>query len=423
MITRPRSVLKRRKAKANRKRLTETNVRALPVKPKQHFVWDSGTAAARGLAVLVNPTGTKSFFVNYKFPGSKKLYYRKLGRVGEVSLEEARTAALETRRLANQNKDPKADDPSKSDGFETAFRAYIKEEQQGRKQNTSALETQSMVLNRCAGWKDDPVATITHRAIDKLLAAIRDGNSEKESKPRPYAAVRIYVHLRDFFKWCARQQLIKENPMAHMPAPFTGVARDRHYSDAELKAIWKAADQLDPVEGGYVKLILLLATRKDELAKAQWSEFDDPTKPTVFTVPTARVKMKAATKKSKKPVYVVPLPPLAQRILKSLPRRNGEAVFPGLDPNRGTLKAKLVKAGAPADFKLHTARHTIATFFQNKGRSEFERGLLLNHSDSGSVTGGYSHGYPTQLKLALLEEWATHVERLVQPAEGVTQLR
>ena len=46
--------------------------------------------------------------------------------------------------------------------------------------------------------------------------------------------------------------------MAHMPAPFTGVARDRHYTDAELKAIWKAADQLDPVEGGYVKLILLL---------------------------------------------------------------------------------------------------------------------------------------------------------------------
>ena len=97
-------------------------------------------------------------------------------------------------------------------------------------------------------WKSEPVATISYRKIDGLLAAIRDGNSEKESKPRPYAAVRIYAHLRDFFKWCARQQLIKENPMAHMPAPFTGVARDRHYSDAELKAIWKAADQLDPVE-------------------------------------------------------------------------------------------------------------------------------------------------------------------------------
>ena len=157
--------------------------------------------------MLVNPTGTKTYFVNYKFPGSKKLYYKKLGRVGEITLEEARTAALETRRLANQNKDPKADDPNKSDSFETAFKAYIKEEQQGRKQNTSALETQSMVLNRCAGWKNDPVAPISHRAIDKLLAAIRDGNSEKESKPRPYAAVRIYAHLRDFFKNGVRAEI------------------------------------------------------------------------------------------------------------------------------------------------------------------------------------------------------------------------
>ena len=413
-----RSKPKRPKAKAARKHLTERNVRALPVKPHQHFIWDAGTGAARGMAVLVNPTGTKTYFVNYRFPGSTKLRYRKLGRVGEITLEEARTAALETRRLANQNKDPKADDPTKSDTFETAFKAYIKEEQQGRKQNTSALETQSLVLNRCAGWETDPVATITYREIDKLLAAIRDGNSQKGSKPRPYAAVRIYAHLRDFFNWAARQQIIKESPMAHMPAPFTGVARDRHYSDGELKAIWKAADQLDPVEGGYVKLILLLATRKDELAKAQWSEFDDATKPTVFTVPTARIKAKAETKRTKKPIYVVPLPALAQRILIGLHGRDGEAVFPGLNPDKGTLKAKLVKAGAPADFKLHTARHTISTFFQNRGRSEWERGLLLNHSDSGSVTAGYSHGYPVDLKRTLLTEWADHIERLVHPPQA-----
>ena len=419
MVTRPKP--KRPKAKAARKQLSERNVLSLPVKPQQHFVWDAGTGAARGMAVLVNPTGTKTYFVNYRFPGSKKLHYKKLGRVGESTLAEARTAALEARRLAYQNKDPKADDPNKSDAFETAFRAYIQQEQIGRKKNSSAQKTQNLVLNHCAGWKSEPVATITYRKIDGLLAAIRDG--DKESPARPYAAVRIFAHLRDFFNWAARQQIIKETPMAHMPAPFVGVARDRHYSDAELKAIWKAADQLNPVEGGYVKLTLLLGTRKAELALARWSEFDDAAKPSVFTVPTDRVKMKAQTKLTKKPVYVVPLPPLAQRILKGLPRRDGEAVFPGLNPGGGALKAKLVKAGAPADFKLHTARHTIATYFQNRGRSEFERGLILNHSDSGSVTSGYSHGYPVDLKRTLLTEWADHIERLVQPAEGVTQLR
>ena len=96
-------------------------------------------------------------------------------------------------------------------------------------------------------------------------------------------------------------------------------------------------------------------------------------------------------------------------------------MFPGLDAQG--LKAKLVKFGAPTDFKLHTARHTVATFFQNKGRSEWERGLVLNHSDSGSVTGGYSHGYPVELKRTLLTEWAEHIENLIAPAESVVRLR
>ena len=119
----------------------------------------------------------------------------------------------------------------------------------------------------------------------------------------------------------------------------------------------------------------------------------------------------------------MPLPPLAQRILKGL-RGDGEAVFSPVSTRTGaTLKAKLVRAGAPADLSSTPRVTPSRTYFRNQGRSEFERGLLLNHSDSGSVTGNYSHGFPTELKLALLAEWADHIERLVQPAEGVTQLR
>jgi hypothetical protein len=47
---------------------------------------------------------------------------------------------------------------------------------------------------------------------------------------------------------------------------------------------------------------------------------------------------------------------------------------------------------------------------------------VLNHADSG-VTSQYSHGYPVELKLTMLTEWADHVERLVTPAEGVARLR
>jgi integrase len=77
--------------------------------------------------------------------------------------------------------------------------------------------------------------------------------------------------------------------------------------------------------------------------------------------------------------------------------------------------------GAPKDFKLHTFRHTVATWLKNKGLSTWERGLVLNHSVSG-VTEEYSHGYPVQAKRELLTKWANHLEGLVT-AEGVSRLR
>jgi hypothetical protein len=86
---------------------------------------------------------------------------------------------------------------------------------------------------------------------------------------------------------------------------------------------------------------------------------------------------------------------------------------PWFDGNR--LTKRLIKHGGPNDFSYHACRHTIATWLQTKGHSEWERGLVLNHSGTGSVTAGYSHGYPLELKAKLLEKWAEHVEKLVQP--------
>jgi integrase len=136
----------------------------------------------------------------------------------------------------------------------------------------------------------------------------------------------------------------------------------------------------------------------------------------LFTVPFERTKGKVT--RAKKP-YLVPLPLLAQRIIKGIPRRDNELVFPELVATR--LKNKLVRLGVPPDFKLHTARHTVATALQNAGHSEWEVGLVLNHAASG-VTAGYSHGYALDRKRELLEEWADNIERLVR-GEGVALLR
>jgi integrase len=128
----------------------------------------------------------------------------------------------------------------------------------------------------------------------------------------------------------------------------------------------------------------------------------------------------------KKRVYLVPLPKLAQRIFRGLtmPADATALIFSGLNVysnpaggmglNDNLMKMRLKRHGAPSDYKAHDWRRTIATHFENKGRSEWERGILLNHAGTG-VTAMYSHGYPLDLKRQLLEEWAEYVEAIVTP--------
>jgi integrase len=415
------------RTKANHLYFTDAAVVKLKPKRKQYLVWDAWTDdrqrgpadPARGLCVLVSPKGAKSYRACFYYPGSPKPNYIHLGRVGEMPLAEARRLCVEARGLARQGKDPRAGDPARSGSFETVLKDWVEREQRGRRKNKSALKTQSFLLSSCAALLGRPVAAIQYSEIEKLLDNIRDGDGGKQ-KPRPAAAIRIFAHLRDFFGWCSRRDgPIQISPMRGMPRPGTATVRDRVYSDAEIKAIWRAADKLGRGEGGYVKLILLLALRREELAQAKWSEFefDKADAPMRFLVPFERTK----GRQTRKPLtYQTPLPPLAARIIQGLPRADGENVFPRIDFQQ--LKTKLVKGGAPKDFKLHTARHTVATWLQNQNRSEWEIGLVLNHANSG-VTAGYSHGYPLELKREMVEAWAGYVEKLVQPASGVAVLR
>ncbi len=160
-----------------------------------------------------------------------------------------------------------------------------------------------------------------------------------------------------------------------------------------------AQSPLGDDEGEAFTKLTILAPRKTALALLN----DDDLAPDLWTVPFEPTKSRK--KSTKKRVYVVPLPEQAQGILRpfadvsgrlfpSLPiyrTKAGRQVFDGKD-----LKAALVERGAPADCTFHGWRHTIATFLEDAGHSEWERGLVLNHAGSGSVTAGYSHGYPLE---------------------------
>lgn len=260
---------------------------------------------------------------------------------------------------------------------------------------------------------DRPIAEITKAEIKSVL-------TDMTAKGQHANAALTFRWFKTFWLWAYRNDYVPTPLVDKVEFHADVQPRDRVFGDDEIKAIWTAADALDPIPGAFVKLAVLLVPRKTALAKARRSHLDDAEHPTLWTTPHELTKSRKRA--VKKRVYHTPLPALAAKLIKSLPADEAypDLLFPSstvkgvpIDPG-SSLVRDLKAAGAPDDFFFHALRHTVATWLETRGHSEYERGVILNHA-STTVTAGYSHGSPVDLKRSLLELWSDHVESLVTP--------
>jgi integrase len=419
----------RARARPNRMVFTEKNVLTLRPKRKPFMIWDGGQGrgsgeVVRGLGVLVSPLGTKSYRSYYYFPGSPKPHTHHLGRVGVITLEEARSLCKADQRKAKDGIDPNADNPSKSDSYKSAVEQYIKQVQIGQDKRIAAKSAERVLLADCEDWWPRSVGTIRPQEVYQRLLLIRDGDEDKDLKPRPYLANLLYARLRPFFAWCAKPLIgkIKVSPMLDIEKPWTGEERrDREWfkgtaADQFIRKIWQVADQLDKTDGAYLKMLVLTGKRKNDLVNMQWQEIDR----TWFWNPPPGAKNKR--------LHPAPLPKLAQRILH--PQHERGFVFAGKNNKTITtdqrLQKKIIALGAPDDFIFHGIRHLVETKMAELKIQKHLRDLLLDHSPGQGSGKIYNHHEYLDELWEASERWAEHIERLTQPdnlPEGVTRLR
>jgi hypothetical protein len=422
------------KRKSPRRMLfTDMALKRLKPEAKQFLVWDdlkTPTGKKLGLSVLVSKN-TKRFRATYYING--KAVSKKLGKVGETPLGTARKLTAELRGKADGGIDPKEEErkarleAAKAKNFREVAKLFIENFAKPRQRTWD--QTERTLTKSCAAWLDKPIGAIKRTDAYTLLEGFI-------SEGHPAKARKTLVWLRTMWRWAYRRGHVPEPMMdaveLHIAKknrnPFAGLDhKDQRAKkiDADVKAIWQAAEKMSSVESAFIKLLLLLAPRKTALATMRASHIDGA----IWKVPPELTKGYRLRNPDAAKAYITPLPQLAQRILKPLlPKGGAETDFvfrsaqegKRLNPS-GPLRGKLVRAGAPADFNYHAMRHYIATWLEDRCHDEFERALVLNHS-RGSVTAGYSHGHALDKKLELLTKWADHVERLVMP-KGVKALR
>jgi integrase len=198
-------------------------------------------------------------------------------------------------------------------------------------------------------------------------------------------------------------------------------------SDDELRAVWRAADNLGTPYARLLQFILLTATRLREASKINRSEINGDN--AEWTIPAVRHKSKRD--------FLCPFSRAAQDVLDKLPaigRKGWLFTTDGNTPISGFSKSKrafdqavlaeLRKADPPAKLErwtTHDLRRTARSLMSRAGCNPDHAERALGHV-VGGVRGVYDRHEFKAEKAHVFEVLAAEIERVLKPEVHVAPL-
>ncbi|MFT8245769.1 tyrosine-type recombinase/integrase [Roseomonas sp. BN140053] len=392
----------------------------------------------RGLGIRATANGNRVFLVQWTDAATGRKVREPLGAWGSLTVDQAREAARVRLGKVAQGLNPKAE-REKTKAEDTRRRA---EEAQAKQEARYTLETliEEWARLHLSGRRPSYAAE-AQRALRNAFAShlvyaasslsrsdvvgVLDALAAAGKAP---IASRTLAYGRACYGWAVKRGRLGVNPFADLPVIAGGApSRDRVLTDAELGALWRAAGTLGFPFRPVVRLLLLTAARREEVAGMGWSELSADL--STWTLPKERAKNGRA--------HVVHLPEAARAELRLVPRIDGrDLVFTvtGKTPPSGFSKAKLAlmtamkreagdskspspapatKRAAPAlpEWRYHDFRRTAVTWLAGAGFPPHVADRLLNHV-TGAIQGVAAvyqrHDFLAERKAAL-DAWATHV--------------
>lgn len=378
-----------------------------------------------GFCIRITPNDRRTACVFYRV--GSRLRRATLGTLPPLSLADARDLARAALRDAALGEDPALAKHEAREALTVAalVRDYIDGSEARRSATTNAdyRRTLKAVVQR---------STIGGQAAQQVPRGELRAFLEGIARATPIRANRVLALLRAAFRWGLREELIERDATAGLQRPRPERARERVLTDDEIKKLWEALDQIaaganDPppqngnrarwrVVADAVKLLLLLGTRRSETLNMRWADIDE----------RAQTWMVPGVFRKGGRTHIVPLPPLAMRILAELRPIRGETpwVFVGArvaslanNPARWT---EVVRKMSALEFTLHDLRRTCATGCARLGASESTVSRILGHravAGTIAVSGIYDRFDRLPEIRSALAAWSIYVEALVSGEE------
>jgi integrase len=465
-------------------RLTDKKVASLKVtgktvdgKPRSRQ--DFMDAVVPGFGVRVTDKGQRTYILADRFPGSTHYTRRELGKVGAVSLTEARAKARRWIELIGQGKDPTHEEARRArenlrqqkNTFAACAADYISDDVIGhnpdRPRQRKAADVQR-IFDRVLVplWCEKPINAITSDDVEDVIKLVKKSGTagmlasfgikplprkhkrgrpaSRQGKPGTGAGARnLFGTIKTFFNWVRDQKRygLKSNPCADLSTKrLVGpkLPVDRFLDDDEIAAFWRATGRMCYPYGPFYRLLLLSGVRLNELADASYDEFNGD----AWIIPKER--MKARNEKAR--AHAVPLTDDIRNIVDSLPRfKRGNFLFSTTHGQKPawinsnvkkeldarmlrTLKALARMRGDNSDtvelmpWTNHDLRRTLRSGLSRLRIDRDTAEAVLAHVPGG-IVGIYDvHDYFDRKKEAL-QSWSRHVRSLVEPkADNVRRL-
>ncbi len=339
-----------------------------------------------GFFIEIWPSGTITFYVRYRDPRGRGREMR-IGRLGEVTADQARKKAHEIKAQARLGGDPAGERdklkamPTFSAFMESRYLPFVKD------RIRSHLDHESFYRVRLkARWGNRRMDEIKPHDVAALQDSLRKEGLANGTINRYTAFVRRVFNLA--LEW----EVIEGRNPARKAVMAREHHREKFLTEAELRALFLALDR-EPNQVAASAIALLAATgaRRSEAMKARWEHIDVERR--LWVVPVS----KSGRRRH------IPLSDMAVRILVRQPRADGcPWVFPGQNRKkhigclRNTWLSVKKAAGLDIDLWLHDLRHTFASTLVSKGRTLYEVSQLLGHSQM-SMTMRYAHLAPQRL--------------------------
>jgi len=379
-------------------KLTKRVVDALrPALSRDVFKWDAGDGSLKGFGIRVKPSGIASYFVQYR---NKEGRTRRLvlGRVGELTPNEARNLAADKLKEARTGGDPSAERHAARAAITVSELCdlYVADTKRRIKPSTLAMDHSRIECHVKPLIGRRTVAGVTRRDIERFQADVAAGKTAgprrekgrggKASGGRGVAA-RTVGMLGTILEFGRQHGMISDNP-ARGVRRFPDDKRRRFLSLDELAALGRAMrEALNNGENrtgvAAVRALLLTGCRRNEVLALPWSCVDTKGRCIHFEDTKSGAQIRPIGAAAAKHIAAQPRHKDCQWVF---PADRGNGHFIGLP----RVLARLCARAELKDVTVHTLRHSFAATASELGFSELTIAGLLGHTVPG-VTARYAH--------------------------------